>query len=262
MLMILSLRQEQGLSLIELLVAVTILAIALVPMHRLFLFGLQFTEKSNKMTIAANLARDMAEEIRSKVFWEPEVGKRPTLSGGAIYFGYRNGTTAQPVGWDSGEGFSDGDKRLEEFNDVDDYNGWCRGLNCECAGLPVGLCHQGWPLETYDGDKYNGTGGYPDYQIFTRKVEVFNIFPAVTASIPTHKMFLRKGTAEEKKINFEFYDLREENFPNLTSHPEKGSARGKTRLKVIRVSVKYSGLLNQKGEAQDVNVVVMPLSTQ
>ena len=250
--MIRYMHEKRGLSLVELLVAVAILVAGLVPMLSVFLYALQTTERSNKITIAANLARDLAEEIRSRAFWEPE------LSGSAVYFPI--GTSQQPFGPE--ETFVDGNQRLKQFDDVDDYDFWCRGQDCDCSNLPAGyptdMCKQGWPLETYEGDKYNGTGGYPNYPGFTRKVEVFNIYPSHTSPVPTHTMTLRKGTSDtddDESITFEFYDLQEENFPNLT-----GGATGKTRLKVIKVTVGYKGSVTGDIEVNDINLVAMPIT--
>jgi Tfp pilus assembly protein PilV len=65
--------KEQGLSLVELLIAAVILVVALVPLMRVMMYALETGSRANKMTIATNLARDLAEEIRTQAYAEDYV---------------------------------------------------------------------------------------------------------------------------------------------------------------------------------------------
>lgn len=242
-------RKQLGVSLVELLVALAILAIALVPLLSVFLHALKTTEHSNKRTIAINLARDMLEEIRSKEFVEPGVSP----SGGPA-----------TVGLETSDGYSATVSRLF-LDDVDDYDGWCRGQDCECGGVPPdtgtsgdGLCDDNSALEAYDGTAYQGEG-YPHYMGFTRRVEVFNIHPTPDQGNQQpreHRMDIGKDTARKSK-KFNFYDLRAENFPNLT-----GNAAGNSRLKVVKVNVTYKGVATPDINIEDFALVVLPASKE
>ena len=257
-------RRERGMSLIELLVAIAILAIALTPLLSLFLHALRASEKAHKMAIANNLARDLAEEIRSQGFWDPTYSEDQIEK--EKY--YPINTSIQPFGVDTDDGYTVGTARYDALDDVDDYHGWCRGQDCDvfCVAIqaeitagvvPAGqinLCQDDYFLETYDGGVYNGKGNYPNYPGFTRKVEVFNIYPHVTSIIPEHNIQIGGDSRP-----FLFYDLRESKFPNLTSDGGV-SARGMTRLKVIRVTVEYTGPATPDIQVEDVNLVVLPLS--
>jgi prepilin-type N-terminal cleavage/methylation domain-containing protein len=135
------LHNTRGMSLIELLVAVAVLLVGIIPLLGLFLQSLQTVEKANKMTIANNLARDLSEEIRSRAFWDPDLANSADADS---YF--PNTTVPEPFGLESGETFAYGDKRIEKLDDVDDYNGWCRGTDCDCTGKPAGLCQDNTPI--------------------------------------------------------------------------------------------------------------------
>jgi prepilin-type N-terminal cleavage/methylation domain-containing protein len=242
--------KQLGVSLIELLVALAILAIALVPLLSLFLHALKMTEHSNKRTIAINLARDMQEEIRSKEFAEP----------------YENALGGPSVVGFEETSFGSSDTRLEKFDDVDDYNGWCRGQDCTCVDpqLSDGRCVDGSPLEAYDGTTYDGRG-YPLYLGFTRMVEVYNIWPNVSTTsgreAPEHWIALGSGSYR-KDEPFNFFDLREENFPNLTSCAAKGTSKGNSRLKVVKVTVTYRGVVTPDVKIEDTALVVLPISRE
>lgn len=270
----------RGVSLVELLVAMAILAVALTPLLGIFLQSLKLSEKAYRMSMATNLARDMAEEIRVKDFWEPYFGK--DLDRRQPYFPYRDpNPTPQPFGLDtiniSTDGPNDnyvvGNPRYLAFDDVDDYHGWCRGKDCETfclnfVGTPQEvLCRDNTYLETYDGKPYNGRGGYPLYADFTRRVEVFNIHPSNNASKTDkaavseleHPVIFETYTTQAK--DFLFYDLRAANFQNLTTRSGM-PATGRTRLKVVRVTVEYTGPLTPPIKVEDVNLITWPISAQ
>jgi prepilin-type N-terminal cleavage/methylation domain-containing protein len=249
-------RKQLGVSLIELLVALAILAIALVPLLSLFLHALKMTEHSNKRTLAINLVRDIQEEIRSREFAEPY---EDALGGPSV------------VGFEETPFVPGTDSRLTKLDDVDDYNSWCRGQDCQCGGTEPdtgvstdGLCDDNSPLEAYDGTTYDGRG-YPLYLGFTRMVEVYNIWPNVSTTsgreAPEHWIALGAGSYR-KDEPFNFFDLREENFPNLTSCAAKGSAKGNSRLKVVKVTVTYTGAVTPDVKIEDTALVVLPVSRE
>jgi len=269
---------KRGVSLVELLVAVAILAVALTPLLAIFLQSLKMSEKAYKMSIATNLARDLAEEIRSQYFWEPYYSLDAIRKEG--YFPMV--TTFQPFGLDTnglgddkydpddidGHDADTNDGRFAYLDDVDDYDGWCRGKDCEtfCTTETTasGICKDESYLETYDGFRYNGSGGYPWYADFTRKVEVFNIYannnadksgPADAATLE-HDIAFKTSTDDK---TFLFYDLREANFPNLTTRGG-ASASGRTRLKVVKVTVEYTGPITPPITVEDLNLVSLPIS--
>ena len=256
------LRKQHGVSLIELLVAVAILAIALVPLLSIFVHALKMTEHSNKRTIAINLARDLQEEIRAKEFTEPDP---PALSSDTLYF--PKGTTALPFGLEEGT-FGTGDTRWTKFDDVDDYDGWCRGQDCTCVDpqLSDGRCKDGSPMETYDGRPYQGAG-YPNYFGFTRMVEVYNIFPNVSTVVVAGET-RRGGEPREHQMlvgtedtSFNFYDLRDDSIAGLSNDPIKGSAQGKSRLKAVKITVTYKGAVTPNIGIEDIGLVVLPIGT-
>jgi len=252
-----SLCRERGLSLVELLIAVAILAVALTPLLAIFVHGVQTAEKANKMTIANNLARDLAEEIRAQSFWEPTLMNSQTLKKG--YFPYDNGA-AQPFGLDTDDAYTTAKARQDTLDDVDDYNGWCRGDNCTCATGQV-LCVDNTPFENYDGTKLPYTG-------FTRRVEIFNINPTRNKIKPAKhnvKMVTNYNDMAAADQPFQFFDLRETSFALLTTSgtgTAKTFAKGNSRIKVIRVVVEYSGTATSSVKVEDVNLAVQPLSEE
>lgn len=257
------LRSQRGVSLVELLVAVGILAVALVPLLRLFLFALRTAEHSNKKMIAMNLARDLQEEIRSKEFADP------------IYTGLNGalGATGGPttVGLETNDTYT-AIKSRQYLDDVDDYDGWCRGQDCDCSDATApqntdGRCIKGAPLEAFNGDKYRGNA-YPHYFGFTRQVRVYNIYRDVTDRLGTgdpqeHKVWIGVGTERNDK-NFQFFNLQDANFRNLTGSPpgQTGGARGRTPLKVIEVTVKYKGPVTPEITITDEALIALPISRQ
>lgn len=251
-------RAQQGVSLIELLVAMGILAVALVPLLSLFTQSLRTAERSNKRTIAIHLARDLQEEIRARAFWEPDEGDIPALSSDTAYF--PNGTTAQPFGLEEGT-FGSTDTRWSKFDDIDDYNHWCRGKDCtECPTTPTydGRCQNDTPLEAYDGTEYKGAG-YPRYENFTRMVEIYNIYPNLSTEVSAGEN--RRGDEpRQHTMNiggddkvFDFYDLQDDTLTTLKA------LGGKTRVKVIKVTVTYTGPLTAALGVEDTGIAILPI---
>ncbi len=240
--------QEKGMSIVELLVALTILATALTPLLALFLQSLKVSDKANKMMLAANLARDLGSEIRSLDFWDPDIAYDEDARD--KYFPRRE-DVPQPFGLELSAGESFSGSRLQSFDDVDDYDGWCRGKDCDCTGVPAGVCVEDTELETFDGDKYDGSK-YPKYAGFTRSVKVMNIFPN---ELVIQKIIFRNWSTKE----FKFFDFRPEVLPNLTSVAGV-SAKGRTRLKIVTVNVKYTGSVAPGVNVDDVNLLAMPFS--
>lgn len=264
---------EQGVSLIELLVAVTILAIGVVPLVGVIMYGLETGNRAAKITQATNFARDLAEEIRTKAFAEEFVYTNPSCkirdesSGDSVYpedpddpqcFGKETtgtgpGGVSETVSDVAGNG-----GRIMVFDDIDDYDGWCRGI--ECPGGNAG------PLETYDGFLYNGTQGYQNAIGFTRRVRIHNLdvgedrsdkafyanpFPLYTTDNADSTQFIKR------------YDFR--SWSNLTTitygtsdTSDDDPAEGLTPFKRIEVTVTYNGGMVSGVEVVDVSYAVMP----
>ena len=242
--------KQQGMSLVELLVAVGIFVVALAPLLSIFTQALKTSEHGHKRTIAVNLAREMQEEIRSRQFWEPDESDHPTLSG-SKYF--PTGTSAQTFGLEEGT-FGSGDSRISKFDDVDDYNNWCRGEACDCTGITNGVCVDNSPLEDYEGTKLTGAG-YGHYQGFTRRVEIYNI-KASNGEPPEHRMILGAGDYKQE-VPFNFYD-----FGNEAALANLRAQNGKTRLKVVKVTVTYTGPVTPNITYEDTALVVLPVSRE
>ncbi|PID58317.1 hypothetical protein CSB45_04420 [candidate division KSB3 bacterium] len=231
-----SIRSQQGVSLIELLVALAILAVALIPLMSLYTHAVRTAEHAHKRTIAVNLARDLLEEIRAKAFSEPDPNQ--------LY--YPNTTTAQPFGIEESF-YNSALGRWGQFDDVDDYDGWCRGKECG-----------GQALEAYDAEKYAGNG-FPRYHNFTRRVQVYNIYPNISTQVAAGEN--RRGS-EPRSHNmtiggnsqaFDFYDLRDQTLPSLKA------PNGTTRQKVVQVTVTYTGPVTPPLGVKETAIVVLPL---
>ena len=246
-------RQEHGVSLVEILVAMSILLIGILPLMRLMMFSLRTGNRAHVTSVATNLARSMGEEIRMKAFSE-EFTVEFEDAGGDPDLYYPKTATPQSFGLEAGETvFNVGDARFLLFDDVDDYNNWCRGRECNCTGIvPAALCDTS-PLETYDGHQLNGTNGYPDYTRYTRRVRVFNV--TVNNFYTYRRAPYENLSSMEIPINR--YNFEESNYPNLT-----GGTTGSSPLKLIEVTVSYrgaEGIAREDMEIKDVSMVVVPL---
>ncbi len=266
---------EAGFSLIELLVAIAILGVALTPLLGIFTHGLKVAEKANKLTLATSLARDMTEEIRSLPFWEPN----NSINGVSkdTYFPATN--VPQSFGFEEGT-YDVNKSRSEQLDDVDDYNGWCRGPKCDCTGKPAGICKPDTPtnpsvLEAMsklepavaDSFKYNGVNGRPNYPGLTQSVRVYNISlkhlndeHQIDFNIPV----VYQGSTPSKK-DFLYYDLRDAaRLRTMTMIREKGMtpkrAAGLTRVKIIEVTVQYDGQIAAGIKYTDIGMSVLPVS--
>jgi prepilin-type N-terminal cleavage/methylation domain-containing protein len=246
-------QQKRGVSLVEILVAITILLIGILPLLRLMVFSLRTGNRAHVTSVATNLARGMGEEIRMKAFSEEftiefeEAGGDPDLY-------YPNTTTPQSFGLEAGEtAFNVGDPRFLLFDDVDDYNNWCRGRECDCTGIvPAALCDTS-PLETHDGHPLNGTNGYPDYTRYTRRVRVFN------ATVDDYYTYRRAPyeNLSTVELSIHRYNFEESNYSNLTTN-----ATGRSPLKLIEVTISYrgaEGIAREDLQIKDVSMAVMPL---
>jgi prepilin-type N-terminal cleavage/methylation domain-containing protein len=266
-------KNEQGLSLVELLVAMVILAIGIAPLVRVLMYGLETGDRANKITLMTNLARDMAEEMRAQKFSEEFVSNPDSACNGLATKSVfpKQLTNPQCFGLESGEDESQtltSGGRILEFDDVDDYDGWCRGT--ECPGP-----HR--PLETYDGFQYNGQQGYPAYIGFTRRVRVHNL-DAQAAFVTEYRAAPfaddSKSFADYTALVFAEYTahvvdstqlIKRYNFDNWSSI-SIGQA-GLTPIKRIEVTVTYSGRRTMANrelgspirlEVTDVSYSVMP----
>ena len=269
--------KEQGLSLVELLVASAILLIAIIPLMRVLMFGLETGNRANKLTIATNLARDMSEEIRTQAFSEEFARVKPEYSLDNVY--PNKDDKPQHVGKDPGEEESktltDGG-RVRVFDDVDDYDGWCRG---DCNDTPGDTSDDTY-LETFDGYQYSGSQGYPPYLGFTRKVRVFNLDvaerhisefqkdPFANYTGTTNKNFIKRYIFENAtsiKITSQFrVGTSDEIIVTSTDAPlnvkkDKTSVEGLSPIKRIEVTVTYNGSGTKGVKVTDVSYAVMPL---
>jgi hypothetical protein len=222
-----------------------------VPLLRVILYGLQTSSRAEKITLATNLARDLAEEMRTQAFSEEFVYGSTECSIKTVYPKVADNPQCPP-GPDSGESISTAGNggRIAVYDDVDDYAGWCRGRDCSGAFQP---------LETYDGFLYNGSQGYPPYLGFTRRVRVHNLdvgedrpenefsadpYESYTSTDKSPPLFI-------KRYNFE-------NWSALTIQTDGTPAAGLTPLKRIEVTVTYEGPVVKGVEVVDVSYVVMP----
>lgn len=125
---------KKGLTFLEIVIALSILTIALVGYFQIFNTALNSNHRATQEIIATNLARGLMAEIMSKEFVEPGSGDPPPA-----------------LGPDSGE-----TDRFNGFDDVDDYHGLSES-----------------PPITVGNVVMDGTiPGVPNYSNFTRSVEV------------------------------------------------------------------------------------------
>ena len=241
-------------------------------MLRVFLYELHVSNRSYKMTTATTLARDLAEEIRSQHFSE-EFAKYTSdahKSKWGLTIFVQDDTTRQDFGLEGSESHDPavttaGGGRIRVLNDVDDYDEWCRGRDCPGTGKDK-------PLETFDGQKYDGTDGFDDYtKVFTRRVRIRNI------DVRKQEERLKAPFDGKSPVRFNRYNF--ENWSALRCIPPKDNnftevqlrafncgvqdaidATGLTHLKRIEVTVSVSGLGVEDLEIQDVSYAVMPLT--
>lgn len=246
--------QEQGLSLVEVLIAAAILVVALVPLLRVMMYALETGSRANKMTIATNLARDLSEEIRTQAFAEDYVLFN-RASGCNYKTNYPVSTTPQCFGLETGEDpaqtRSQGG-RIKEFDDVDDYDGWCRGRDCT-GGYK--------PLETFDGHAYDGGEGYPSYHNFTRRVRIHNLdlIGRQVALFKRDPFAMYTSTDYTQPIKRYLFD----NWSTVLIYKSGSTsqrATGLSAVKRIEVTVTYDGTDTSGVEVVDISYVVMPIS--
>ncbi len=239
---------KQGVSLVELLVAVAILAIGIIPLLRVIMYGLETGNRAGKMTIATNLARDLAEEMRTQAFSEEFVYGSSECPINLVY--KKSPDNPQCFGLDSGESVATAGNggRIAVFDDVDDYDGWCRGRDCPGSYQP---------LETYDGSRYNGSEGYPPYFGFTRTAQVRNL--DVGGDRTEYEFYadpFETYTSTDSTQFIKRYDFN--NWSTLTVKKDGTDARGLTPLKRIEIIVTYDGPTVGGIKIVDVSYVVMP----
>ena len=99
-------RSENGFTLIELILILTILGIAVSGLMLYFIKGVGSGHQSQQRTTAVTLAQDLLEEIHSKCWDETSASVSPCQ--GAV--------TASSIG-------SDGGESRATYDDVDDFNG-------------------------------------------------------------------------------------------------------------------------------------------
>ncbi|MBU1043033.1 MAG: hypothetical protein KJ915_01390 [Candidatus Omnitrophica bacterium] len=99
---------QAGFSYIEVLMAVMILALALIPLLSQFYIGFQGNINAELVTQATDLADDLMEEIKSRRFDENEFPDEPV--------------NLSSFGPDFGENANN----RATFDDIDDYNNWSK----------------------------------------------------------------------------------------------------------------------------------------
>ena len=131
-------RRYNGFTYAEILMAIIVLAVAIVPLMGQFYIGFQGNKTGKDVTIASNLASGLMDEIRSKAFEDPDSNRK---------FGPEPDET-------------DANTNRMQLDDVDDYNGFTET-----------------PPKTIDGQVMNGTGGQPDFSIFRYGAVVESVEP-------------------------------------------------------------------------------------
>ncbi|MBI2447899.1 MAG: hypothetical protein HYV48_05170 [Candidatus Omnitrophica bacterium] len=136
-----------GFTYAEILMAIIVLAIAIVPLLGQFYIGFQGNKTGRDVTIASNLASGVMDEIRSKAFEDPDANKK---------FGPETDEdTSNRIEWD----------------DVDDYNGWTETPPRTIEGYPM------------DGGTYGAPPQpQPDFSIFRYEVVIESVEPDPPAS--------------------------------------------------------------------------------
>lgn len=247
-------RQQRGVSLIELLVAVAILLIGVVPLIRVIMYGLEVSNRAHKMTRATNLAREMAEEIRSQAYSEEFVYGDRASGCDNLEIVYPETDTAQCFGLEAGESHTDTASkggRIAVLDDIDDYNGWCRGRECGGSFLP---------LEDHDGEQHSNESLW-----FTRRVRIHNLNVAGRELETFRRDIFPNYTSSEDKSPYSEQTIKRFNFENWSSLTQKEDATGSmvdasgwTWLKRIEVRVTHNGAMVKDLEVVDVSYAVMP----
>ena len=98
-------KNEQGMTLLELVLVIIVLAIGLTGVLTYFIQGMKDSSYSQNTAIATVLAQDLMEEIRSKC-WDETATTTPPCNGAV---------TASAIGTDGGE-------TRAGYDDVDDYD--------------------------------------------------------------------------------------------------------------------------------------------
>ncbi|MCP4402616.1 MAG: prepilin-type N-terminal cleavage/methylation domain-containing protein [bacterium] len=238
-------KNNRGISLIELLVASAILAIGLIPLVTVMMYGLNTSNRAHKMTRATNLSREMAEEIRSQAFSEEFVyGQRdPACDLNTSYPEKEN--AAQCFGLESGENIDTASNggRMTVYDDVDDYHGWCRGVDCGGAKTS---------LEDFDGTLHGSQEGL----WFTRRVRVHNLSVAGRHISSFYKDPFESYTSTDSRQNIRRFNF--ENWSSDFTQKDGDVASGLTWLKRIEVTVIYNGPTVKGVGVVDVSYAVMP----
>jgi len=100
------LKNEQGMTLLEVILMIVVLSVGLTGVLVYFIQGVKNSSNSQISTVAAVLAQDLMEEIKSKCWDETSTTTSPC--GGTV--------TPSTIGADGGE-------TRATYDDVDDYNG-------------------------------------------------------------------------------------------------------------------------------------------
>ncbi len=111
--------ENRAFTYIEVLLAVVILGLVLIPLLSQFYIGFQSNITSEVVTQANDLASDLMEEIKSRRFDENVFPDEPV--------------NANALGIDAGENPG----QRSTFDDVDDYNGWQEQPPTSVAGTPL-----------------------------------------------------------------------------------------------------------------------------
>ncbi len=107
---------QAGFSYIEVLMAVMILALALIPLLSQFYIGFQGNINAETVTQATDLADELMEEIKGKRFDENKFPDEP-VSAGSL-----------------GDDFGEDSNNRSTFDDIDDYNNWSKNPPQELDG--------------------------------------------------------------------------------------------------------------------------------
>ena len=108
--------KQKGVTLVEMMIAVAIVAIAIVPLISMVIHGAKGTQQLSDRALASQLCQDMIEEIKQKR-WDENIGAQTE------------------VGWDdAAEDISSGGWNRTRWDDIDDY--MCYGIATPRSGVP------------------------------------------------------------------------------------------------------------------------------